>query len=255
MSAQRLLQWLRALLRPAPLLGVAMIGVMWFGLFYLLSDHHGSLSNPEQRRSLFLPIVSVLTLLQLIIMAASIRRQLSVEETNLRFNTALENLTHGLCMFDGDKRLVVWNERYAGLYRLPPEFLKVGTRHEEIIGHRVQHGILKGETSAGALNEKLGALDKISSEEVSSRCFSVMSSWVATQPPPLIGCRVTRMSRPSASSSTRLEILLDDIFSKAPSFLSTAPALVSPLRMPCRTRWPIMSSCVAPTFSNSGGRR
>ena len=51
---------------------------------------------------------------------------MSIEETNLRFNTALENLTHGLCMFDGDKRLVVWNERYANLYRLPPELLKVG---------------------------------------------------------------------------------------------------------------------------------
>jgi methyl-accepting chemotaxis protein len=169
MFGQRLLQWLRALLQPAPLLGAAMIAVLWLGLFFLLSDHHGSLASPEQRRALFIPVVIVLTVLELIVMATSIRRQVSVEETNLRFNTALENLTHGLCMFDADKRLVVWNERYANLYRLPPELLKVGARHEDIIGHRVRHGILKGETSAGAVDKKLGALDKMSANKVSSR--------------------------------------------------------------------------------------
>ena len=169
MSAQRLLQWLRALLRPAPLFGVAMIAVFWLGLFYLLADHHGSLATPEQRRALFLPVVIVLTLLELVVIAASIRRQVSIEEINLRFNTALENLTHGICMFDDDKRLVVWNERYANLYRLPPELLKVGARHEDIIGHRVTHGILKGETSTGAVDKKLGALEKMSSNKISSR--------------------------------------------------------------------------------------
>src|ERR1700722_1974944 len=169
MSAQRLLQWLRALLRPAPLLGVAMIAVLWLGMLYLFADHHGGFGGPPQRRATFIPIVIFLTLLELIIMAASIRRQVSVEETNLRFNTALENLTHGLCMFDANKRLVVWNERYAGMYRLPPELLKVGATHEAIIGHRVTHGILKGETGAGAVDKKLGALDKMSSDKVSSR--------------------------------------------------------------------------------------
>jgi methyl-accepting chemotaxis protein len=169
MSAQRLLQWLRALLRPAPLLGAAMIAVLWLGLFYLLADHHGALADPQQRQGIFIPIVIFLTLLELIIMAASIRRQVSVEETNLRFTTALENLTHGLCMFDANKRLVVWNERYAAMYRLPPELLKVGATHEAIIGHRVTHGILKGETGAVAVDKKLGALDKMSSNKVSSR--------------------------------------------------------------------------------------
>ncbi|MGB7178862.1 MAG: PAS-domain containing protein [Xanthobacteraceae bacterium] len=169
MFSQRLVQWLRALLQPAPLLGAAMIAVLWLGLFFLLSDHHGSLASPEQRRAIFIPVVAVLTVLELIVMATSIRRQVSVEETNLRFNTALENLTHGLCMFDANKRLVVWNERYANLYRLPPELLKVGATHEDIIGHRVRHGIFKGETSAGAVDKKLGALDKMSADKVSSR--------------------------------------------------------------------------------------
>jgi methyl-accepting chemotaxis protein len=169
MPPDRLREWLSALLRPAQLLGVAMIAVLWLGLFYLLSDHHVALADPEQRQAILVPIVVLLTLLELIIMAASVRRQLTVEQTNLRFNTALENLSHGLCMFDAGKRLVVWNERYANLYRLPPELLKVGARHEDIIRHRVTHGILKGETSAGAVDKKLGALEKMSSSKISSR--------------------------------------------------------------------------------------
>ena len=46
-------------------------------------------------------------------------------------------------MFDAEKRLVVCNDRYAKLYRLPPELLKVGTPHSAIIAHRVSHGILQ----------------------------------------------------------------------------------------------------------------
>jgi len=151
------------------MLGMAMIATLWLGLGYLLADHHGNLAAPAQRLTTFLPGVVLLTLLEVITMAVSIHRQLSLEQTNIRFDTALENMTHGLCMFDADKRLVICNERYAGLYRLPPELLKVGTSHEAIIAHRVMNGLLKGEKDAGAVNQKLGALGQHSSEKISSR--------------------------------------------------------------------------------------
>jgi PAS domain-containing protein len=109
MTTHRLSPWLRALLQPAPILGMAMIAVLWIGLVYLLADHHGTLAEPQAREPIFLPMVVLLTLLELITMAASIRRQLSLEQTNVRFDTALENMTHGLCMFDRDKRLVICN--------------------------------------------------------------------------------------------------------------------------------------------------
>src|ERR1700688_3659803 len=92
MTTDRLLQWLLSLLRPAPILGLAMIVVLWLGLIYLLADHHGTLAEPDARRTIFLPVVVVLTLLELITMATSVRRQLSLEQTNMRFNTALENM-------------------------------------------------------------------------------------------------------------------------------------------------------------------
>jgi len=65
-----------------------------------------------------------------------------VQLQNIRFNAALNNMSQGLCMFDGDKRLVVCNERYARLYALPAELLEPGTSHEAIIKHRVASGIL-----------------------------------------------------------------------------------------------------------------
>jgi PAS domain-containing protein len=74
-----------------------------------------------------------------------------LERINMHFDAALSNMTQGLCMFDGDKRLVVWNERYAQLYQLPPDLLKVGTPHEAIIADRIMRGILKGGSGASAL--------------------------------------------------------------------------------------------------------
>jgi methyl-accepting chemotaxis protein len=165
----RLFQYLRALLQPAPLIGVAIIVILWFSLGFLLPVDHEKLADYEYLRSLYFAVAGVLTVLEVITVAASIRRQLSLEQTNVRFNTALENMTHGLCMFDGNKRLVICNDRYASLYRLPPELAKAGATHEAVIAHRVMNGILKGEKNAGAVDKKLGALGKHSVEKVSSR--------------------------------------------------------------------------------------
>ena len=56
-----------------------------------------------------------------------------LEVMNNRFSTALANMAQGLCMFDGDKRLTVWNDRFAELYSVPPRLLKVGTHYTDII--------------------------------------------------------------------------------------------------------------------------
>ncbi len=85
---------------------------------------------------------------------------------NMQFDAALSNMAQGLCMFDGEKRLLVWNERYANLYQLSPDLLKVGTPHEAIIADRVSRGLLKGETST---RQKLASLDQLPKDTASSR--------------------------------------------------------------------------------------
>jgi methyl-accepting chemotaxis protein len=169
MTAHCFHQYFRALLQPASLVGMAIIAIFWIGLVFLFPADHESIADYEYRRTLYVLVGAGLTLLEALTMVASIRRQLSLERMNLRFNTALENMTHGLCMFDGDKRLVICNDRYASLYGLPPELVKTGTSHEAIIAHRVMNGMLKGEKNAGAVDKKLNALGQHSSQKISSR--------------------------------------------------------------------------------------
>jgi diguanylate cyclase (GGDEF)-like protein len=58
-----------------------------------------------------------------------------------RLETALTNMTQGLCMFDRDKRVVVANRRYAELYGLVAEQLRPGTTLKEILAARIATGL------------------------------------------------------------------------------------------------------------------
>jgi methyl-accepting chemotaxis protein len=74
-----------------------------------------------------------------------------------------------VAMIDANKRLVICNEPFGKMYRLPPELLKFGTPHDAIIGHRVEHGIFAGDRTASAVKEKLDALDRLASDKIASR--------------------------------------------------------------------------------------
>ena len=66
--------------------------------------------------------------------------QQAQEADRLRFHTAINNITQGLCFFDGSRRLIVCNDRYAELYKLTLEQVKPGTTLEEIVDHRFAAG-------------------------------------------------------------------------------------------------------------------
>jgi diguanylate cyclase (GGDEF)-like protein/PAS domain S-box-containing protein len=54
-------------------------------------------------------------------------------EQNRRFDAALENMSQGLCLFDAESRLVVFNRRYCEIFGLPPDALRVGMTQREIV--------------------------------------------------------------------------------------------------------------------------
>ncbi|MFK4386854.1 MULTISPECIES: EAL domain-containing protein [unclassified Bradyrhizobium] len=95
--------------------------------------------------------------------------QNELKEQKLRLDTAINHMVEGLCMFDAEKRLVICNERYARLYRLPPELLRAGTPHRDIIRHRVKSGVLEGEASDFAAERQIARLDALPIHVVSSR--------------------------------------------------------------------------------------
>jgi PAS domain-containing protein len=41
-----------------------------------------------------------------------------------KLDAALNNVSHGLCMFGSDNRLLLWNDRYVKMYKLAPDRLR-----------------------------------------------------------------------------------------------------------------------------------
>jgi diguanylate cyclase (GGDEF)-like protein len=74
--------------------------------------------------------------------AAIETRERELAQQNLRFDAAVNNMSQGLCMFDRDERLVICNEPYAAIYRLPRALMAPGTTLAEILAHRLRHGIV-----------------------------------------------------------------------------------------------------------------
>jgi diguanylate cyclase (GGDEF)-like protein len=58
----------------------------------------------------------------------------------LRFHTAINNMSQGLCFFDGQRRLIVCNDRFASIYRLSPALMTPGTTLRDIVEARFAAG-------------------------------------------------------------------------------------------------------------------
>jgi diguanylate cyclase (GGDEF)-like protein/PAS domain S-box-containing protein len=63
-----------------------------------------------------------------------------LREQKMQLDTALNNMTQGLNMFDSSGRLVVRNERYLQMYRLSPEVVKPGCTMQDLVTHRMAAG-------------------------------------------------------------------------------------------------------------------
>ena len=81
-----------------------------------------------------------------------------LELTNDRFNAALSNMSQGISMYDQGKRLVVWNDRFAEIYRLPRSLLKVGIHLNVVTEDIVARGILSGEADQTAIASKIASV-------------------------------------------------------------------------------------------------
>jgi diguanylate cyclase (GGDEF)-like protein len=64
----------------------------------------------------------------------------SLDTQNRRFSAALENMSHGLAIFDAELRIVTCNKRYLEIYRLPADIVGPGTPLLRIAELRVAAG-------------------------------------------------------------------------------------------------------------------
>lgn len=59
---------------------------------------------------------------------------------NMLFDSALNNMIQGLCMFDADQTLIVTNRRYLEMYGFSPDVVKAGIKLHEIMEYSVSLG-------------------------------------------------------------------------------------------------------------------
>jgi methyl-accepting chemotaxis protein len=102
---------------------------------------------------------------------------------------ALNNMTQGLCMFDGTARLVLCNDRYLEMYSLRPELSRVGTPLRELLGCRIAAGTFSGDADryvANCLRQVAEGRTETKTNHINGRVIMLVSrpmpsgGWVAT---------------------------------------------------------------------------
>ncbi|MDT7578653.1 MAG: hypothetical protein QOH17_4986, partial [Pseudonocardiales bacterium] len=83
-----------------------------------------------------------------------------LEATNLRLDTALDNMSQGLCLFDFEGRLTVVNARYSEIFQLPPGRVRLGLSVLELIAMRVEHGNHPGVSVESLVLAKMAAVER-----------------------------------------------------------------------------------------------
>ncbi|MGY8633641.1 EAL domain-containing protein [Bradyrhizobium sp. 14AA] len=70
-----------------------------------------------------------------------------------QFDTALNNMPHGLCMFRSDGRLAVMNHRFGDLMALPDDLVKRGASAADIVSACIAAGSISAESGDEILSE------------------------------------------------------------------------------------------------------
>jgi diguanylate cyclase (GGDEF)-like protein len=102
----------------------------------------------EQTR--FLILVAVFSVLvitaMLFLFVRKLLRQHRMEKH--RLDTAINNMTQGLLLYDSSQRLVVCNQRYIRMYGLSPAVVRPGLAFRDLVAHRKATGSFKGDVDA-----------------------------------------------------------------------------------------------------------
>jgi len=98
-----------------------------------------------------LAIVVVVVMIFLIV--RQLRRQhaaaqYKLSEKTQHLDTAINNMTQGLLLFDSSGRLVICNQQYIDMFGVSPDIVKPGCHLRDLILHRQQQGTFVGDVDA-----------------------------------------------------------------------------------------------------------
>ncbi len=111
------------------------------------------LSNWRKQTTVPFAVTSLLTLIIAIVVfliAQQRAREQKRSEQNLalqkeRLDTAVNNMTQGLLLFDAKGKIVICNKRYIAMYGLSAEVVRPGCTLRELIVHRKERGSFDGD--------------------------------------------------------------------------------------------------------------
>lgn len=116
------------------------------------------------------------------------RERLALEKR--RLDTAVNNMTQGLLLFDSSERITVCNRRYIQMYGLSPDVVKPGCTFRDLIAHRKETGTFEGDIErycSAVLNDlKRSACTQHLTETIDGRSVQIVNTalpdggWVAT---------------------------------------------------------------------------
>jgi diguanylate cyclase (GGDEF)-like protein len=141
----------------------------------------------------FLALKHISTSLQMIFVRALLAREREAALAN-QFDTALNNMPHGLCMFRADGRLAVMNHRFSDMMNLPDDIVHRG------VG---AFGIVEACVRAGSISVASGRI--ILSEIENSQARDI----ITTDPDPARGRSLSWTFQPMAGGGA--VVLLEDI--------------------------------------------
>jgi diguanylate cyclase (GGDEF)-like protein/PAS domain S-box-containing protein len=98
-----------------------------------------------------LSVLVIAGLLMLIVRQLSRQHKLLLHQQaqeKQRLDIAINNMGHGLLLFDASARLVICNQRYIEMYGVSPDVVKRGASFHDIIAHRKQTGSFDGDVDA-----------------------------------------------------------------------------------------------------------
>jgi len=95
-----------------------------------------------------LAVLAIAALLFLVVRKLSQQHRASKQRLSLekqRLDTAVNNMTQGLLLFDANQKLVICNKRYLEMYGLSAEIIKPGCSFRDVIAHRRDTGSFVGD--------------------------------------------------------------------------------------------------------------
>jgi diguanylate cyclase (GGDEF)-like protein/PAS domain S-box-containing protein len=143
--------WLKVALQPTTLLYVFVIPVLWAAL-----------------AAIYISPTAILTALVIFGYFFLVRhrmglaaREALIARQKLHLDAALANMPQGLCMYDGEQRLIVCNQRYADLYGLTADQTRPGTPFETIVRHQVSIGNVSEDPEQYVADRLRAVADKV----------------------------------------------------------------------------------------------